>query len=120
MRQTGDQISKSGGCVRLVTQVDGAWKYRALSVVVLPPSALSATCYWPPAVTASAEYWNAAVVICRPVAASDGKASSSGSHSSAVSRFSLLTTSAPFPRVARIVAPRSSGRRLACDTANPP
>ena len=38
VRQTGDQVDERGGYVRLVTQVNGAWKYRALSVVVLPPS----------------------------------------------------------------------------------
>lgn len=38
VRQTGDQVEERGGYVRLITQVDGAWKYRALSVVVLPPS----------------------------------------------------------------------------------
>lgn len=38
VRDTGDQVEERGGYVRLVTQVSGAWKYRALSVVVLPPS----------------------------------------------------------------------------------
>ncbi len=38
VRETGDQVDERGGYVRLVTQVNGAWKYRALSVVVLPPS----------------------------------------------------------------------------------
>ena len=38
VRETGDQVEERGGYVRLVTQVNDAWKYRALSVVVLPPS----------------------------------------------------------------------------------
>ncbi len=38
VRETGDQIEERGGYVRLVTQVNGAWKYRALSVVVLQRS----------------------------------------------------------------------------------
>ena len=38
VRETGDQVEEKGGYVRLVTHVDGVWKYQALSVVVLPPS----------------------------------------------------------------------------------
>lgn len=38
IRETGDQVEERGGYVRLVTRVNGGWKYRALSVVVLPPS----------------------------------------------------------------------------------
>ena len=38
VRETGDQVEEKGGYVRLVTHINGTWKYRALSVVVLPPS----------------------------------------------------------------------------------
>lgn len=38
VRETGDQVEERGGYVRLVTRVNGGWKYRALSVVVLAPS----------------------------------------------------------------------------------
>ena len=38
VRETGDQLEEKGGYVRLVAHIDGTWRYRALSVVVLPPS----------------------------------------------------------------------------------
>ena len=38
VRETGDQVEEKGGYVRLVTHINGTWRYRALSVVVLPPS----------------------------------------------------------------------------------
>lgn len=38
IRETNDEVEERGGYVRLVTESNGSWRYRALSVVVLPPS----------------------------------------------------------------------------------
>lgn len=35
VRETGDEIEERGGYVRLVVRVNGSWRYRSLSVVVL-------------------------------------------------------------------------------------